>query len=101
MTVSYGLDGRLSEMLIAPMRRDTLVRSRSLTFSSELANRILDELVPLQNRGRQRIGGVINGICMPENDCGGSFSNYDKMSIIFNSAREPGKLCYVDVRFNP
>lgn len=88
LTVTYGSDGRLREMLIAPMRRDTLVRS-------------LDELVPLPSRGKSGIGGFINGFCPPENDCSGSSADYEKVSIIFNSAREPGELCYVDVRFKP
>lgn len=101
LTVTYGSDGRLREMLIAPMRRDTLVRSRSITFTSELANRILDELVPLPSRGKSGIGGFINGFCPPENDCSGSSADYEKVSIIFNSARELGELCYVDVRFKP
>ena len=91
-------DGRVSEMLIAPLGSDSLVRSRRTTFTDELAKRILDELVPVRSRGKFLIAGFVNGKCMPENNCAGSFESYEKVSIFYNSAAEAGKLCYVDVR---
>ena len=99
VTVKRGSDGRISEMLIAPIRSDSLVRSRSMTLTNELARRILDELIPLPRRGKFLIAGFINAICMPENDCAGSSESYENVSIYYNSAAERGKLCYVDVRF--
>jgi|SRR5580704_3376936 hypothetical protein len=99
MTVRRGPNGRISEMLIAPIRGDSLVPSRSVTFPQELALRILDEVVPKRKRGKFIIGGFANIICLPQNDCAGSYDNYENVTISYNSAAEAGKLCYVNVRF--
>ena len=99
VTAKRGSDGRISEMLIAPISRDSLVRSRNMTFTNELAKRILEELVPFPSRGKFLIGGFIDAICMPENDCAGPSESYEDVSIYYNSAAEAGKLCYIDVRF--
>ena len=86
-------------MLIAPIRSDSLVRSRSMTLTNELAKRILDELIPLPRCGKFLIAEFINAECMPENDCFGSSESYENVSIYYNAAAEPRQLCYVDVRF--
>jgi len=99
VTVKRGPDGHISELLIAPLRNDTLVRSRTMMMSNELAKRVLDELVPLTGRGKFLIAGFVDAECMPENDCAGSEESYENVSIYYNSAAESGKLCYVDVRF--
>jgi hypothetical protein len=99
MTVRRGPHGRVSEMLIAPIRGDSLVPSRSVTFSEELAARILDEVVPKGKRGKFIIAGFANFTCLPQNDCAGTYATYENVTIFYNSAAEAGKLCYVNVRF--
>jgi hypothetical protein len=92
-------DGRVAEMLIFPMRADSLIESRSMTFSYETAKDLLHELLPDSKRGKFVMGGFVNAICMPENDCAGSEESYENVSIYYNSSAKPGQLCYVDVRF--
>lgn len=96
--VRSGPNGRLAEMLIFPMRADSLIQSRSMTFSYETAKNVLDELLPLSKRGKFVIGGFLNVFCLPENDCAGSSEEYENVTIYYNSSAKPGQLCYVDVR---
>jgi hypothetical protein len=99
VTVKHGSDGSIREMLITPVRSETLAPSRNMTFTNEQAKHILQELVPTSKRGKFIIGGFVDGICMPENDCGGSSENYENVSIYYNSSSQPGQLCYIDVQF--
>ncbi len=97
--VRSGPNGRIAEMLIFPMRADSLIQSRSMTFSHETAKNVLDELLPASRRGKFVIGGFVDAFCMPENDCAGSSEDYENVSIFYNSSAKPGQLCYIDVRF--
>ncbi len=58
-------DGRISEMLIFPMGVDSLVESRSMTFSYETAKDLLRELLPGSSRGKFVIGGFVDAFCPP------------------------------------
>ncbi len=86
-------------MLIFPMRADSLIQSRSMTFSYESAKNVLDELLSVSKRGKFVIGGFVNAFCLPENDCRGSSEDYENVGIYYNSSAKPGQLCYVDVQF--
>lgn len=92
-------NGAIAEMLIFPMRADSLIQSRSMTFSYETAKNLVDELVPTSRRGKFVIGGFVDGMCPPENDCAGSSEDYENVSIYYNSATQSGQLCYVDIQF--
>ncbi len=97
--VRNGPNGRVAEMLIFPMRADSLIESRSMTFSYETAKNLLNELLPASRRGKFVIGGFVDAFCMPENDCAGSSEDYKNVTVYYNSSAKPGQLCYVDVRF--
>ena len=100
VTVMRRSDGRITELIIAPKHEKSLVRSRNVTFTREAATEVLDELVPVGERGKPRIGAFINMQCMPENDCAGSEDGYENVSIYFNASANAGRLCYVHVVFN-
>lgn len=75
------------------------MESRHMTLSPDVAQKALDELIPRSRRGRYLMGYFLNDTCLPEDDCWGLSEDYEKVTITFNSAIEPGKLRYIDVRF--
>ena len=97
--VKHRPDGSLAEILILPIRTDSLVESRNMTLEYGVAKNVLDELLPPSRRGKSLMGGFVNGVCMPENDCAGSSEDYENVHIFYNSSAKPGQLCCVDIRF--
>ncbi|MDR3701059.1 MAG: hypothetical protein P4L56_15535 [Candidatus Sulfopaludibacter sp.] len=95
---TYAEDGRITELLIAPATSD-LIKSRGRGLSQGSVNAIIDELVPLAARGKYVIAGFINAVCLPANDCAGSFQTYEKVTIYYNAAPEGG-VYYAVVRWN-
>jgi hypothetical protein len=91
--------GAVAEMLISPMSTDSLIESRSMTFSYETAKSLVDELLPHSSRGKFLIAAFVDAVCLPENDCWGSSEDYENVSVHYNSSAKPGQVCYVDVRF--
>ena len=86
-------------MLIIPLSSDSLAPSRNMTFTSEQAERILNDLVPIPKRGKYLGGMFWTGMILPENDLLGSSMDYENVNIYKNSSSQPGNLCYVEVRF--
>jgi hypothetical protein len=50
-------------------------------------NAVIDELAPPSVRGKPLASGVLNAVCMPENDCSGSEQNYQNLTIYYNSGK--------------
>lgn len=99
VTIRCAPDGRVREMLVVPLKPDSLVASRRLTIKKEDAKSVVDELVPESSKGKYIIGTFLNVTCLPENDCGGVSEDYENVHIMYNSARENGKVRYVDIQF--
>jgi hypothetical protein len=86
-------------MLILPMDKGSLVESRSMTLSDEVAKNVVNDLLPQSKRGKFLMGTFVNGFCFPENDRVGTEEDYENVNIYYNAARESGQVCYVHVRF--
>lgn len=94
---SYGTNGRILELLISPRITD-LIKSRGTTLSHESVDEILDEMVPDSLRGKPLSGGFMNLICMPENDCSGTYQEFQHVSIYYNAGKSGG-ICYAVVKW--
>ena len=88
VTASHNASGQITELLIAPFAT-ALIKSRGngLSLTREKLEEIIDELVPLSVRGKPTFAGFLNIGCMPENDCYGSFSSYEKLTIYYNAGK--------------
>jgi len=97
VTVTYRPDGRVAELLISP-RILFDIKSRNNTLSQAEVKAVVDELVPRSERGKFQIGEFVNMICLPENDCGGTSENYEKVTIYYNAGTE-GRVAYAVARW--
>jgi hypothetical protein len=84
VTVTYSSTGRAHEMIIAPELPDTPIKSSTATIDNGLVREIIDELVPLKERGKYLMGTFLNITCLPKNDCAGSSEDYENLSIYYN-----------------
>ncbi len=96
-TATYAADGRVTELLISPKTPD-LIKSRGKTLSADAIKEVIDELVPLSARGKYLIGGFLNLRCLPEDDCEGTSTSYEQLTIYYNAAAE-GRLHYAVVQW--
>jgi hypothetical protein len=85
-TATYGSSGRIVEWVISPWNAD-LIKSRGKTLDRVSVNAVIDELAPPSVRGKPLASGVLNAVCMPENDCSGSEQNYQNLTIYYNSGK--------------
>jgi len=83
VTASYTQSGRIRELLIAP-EMTGLIKSKNKTLSHDVLREIIDELVPARDRGKFILSGFLD--C--SDDCGGSFYNYEKLSIYYNAGKD-------------
>jgi hypothetical protein len=92
VTATYAPTGRIIELLISPQNTG-LVKSRSFAghaISNDTLKLIIDELVPLPNRGKYLIGTFWNVTCLPQDDCSASQEDYEKLTIYYNAAEGGG-----------
>ncbi len=75
IAASYGPSGHICNLVVSPER---LWNS---TFESKQLTEIIDEVAPVNERGKFLIGGFLNSFCMPTNDCFGTESTYEKVHI--------------------
>jgi hypothetical protein len=87
VTASYNSTGQTTELLIAP-ELTGLIKSRGRGLSSGTLNEVIDELIPMSERGRGLFGGGFNVGCMPLNDCYGSYMDYEKVVIYYNAGQQ-------------
>ncbi len=89
VSASYGKNGQLCELFISPQKPTTSIKSAhqtAKTIDSKLLTEVIDELVPESERGRGISADIYNIVCLPSNDCGGSGSTWEKVSIYRNGA---------------
>ena len=87
VTASYGKNGHFCELLISPQKPTTPIKSAdqtAKTIDSKLLTEIIDELVPESERGTGISASFYNLACLPSNDCGGTASTWEKVSIYRN-----------------
>jgi hypothetical protein len=97
LTASYDSTGKITEVLIAP-QLTSLIKSKGITLRRETIDAVIEELIPLSARGPARFGGFMNVGCMPQNDCYGSFMEYEKVSIYYNAANH-GEVHYAVIQW--
>jgi hypothetical protein len=87
VSASYSKNGSFCELFISPQKPTTLIKSADQipkTIDSKLLTEIIDELVPERERGRHLSGDMLNIRCLPADDCAGSGSTWEKVSIYRN-----------------
>ena len=83
-TITSAKDGQICEILIEPAPPSAMIKSNDLRLKSNVLDEVINELVPMKNRGKQLISGFLNLDCLPRNDCGGTMENYERLSIYRN-----------------
>jgi hypothetical protein len=86
VTVTYAKNGKPTELLIEPQRPETPIKSSTARLSLEVLNEIIDELAPLKERGKPLFAGFVNARCLPNNDCWGTQTDYEKVFIYYNAS---------------
>lgn len=87
VTATYAKDGHVCELLITPQKPITPIKPADQTaksIDSKLLTELIDELVPEKERGRGIGGSLENLRCLPSDDCAGSGSTWEKVSIYRN-----------------
>ncbi len=86
VTLTYAKNGEPCELLIEPQRPATPIKSSTTRLTLSVLNKIIDELVPSDERGKPLMAGFVNMRCLPNDDCWGTSSTYEKVSIYYNSS---------------
>jgi len=82
--VRYGSSGHVCEVVLSPRKPSSLIKSGKTTVDSKELTEVLDEIVPMSKRGKA-LGGEFEDItCLPNNDCEGVSSNWEKVVIYRN-----------------
>jgi len=87
VSVSYSKKGQACELFIRPQEPASLVKSAGQTaksIDSKLLTEVIDELVPVGERGRHIFDTFLNMRCLPTDDCAGTGSTWEKISIYRN-----------------
>jgi hypothetical protein len=83
VTVSYAETGDVCEMIIHPQQITLDFNSPiTETMQSTTLTEIIDEVVPKSQRGKLIIGTFLNIVCLPLNNCFGSMSTYERVTIM-------------------
>ena len=88
LSASYGKKGQVCELFISPQKPTTPIKSANQTkvIDSKLLTEIINELVPENERGRGISGDFLNIRCLPSDDCVGTGSNWENISIYRNGS---------------
>jgi hypothetical protein len=95
LTANYDSAGKVAELVISP-DVPAPIKTRNATLSFDTVNAIVDELVPVSERGKAGFAGFANIGCLPEDDCYGSFSSYEKVFIYYNGGKR-GQIVYATI----
>jgi hypothetical protein len=85
-SVSFGASGHVCEVVVSP--EETALIKRGKTFSRQELTDLIDELVPVNERGKSMGGGFVNAACLPDNDCNGTTSDTEKVTIYLNGEND-------------
>ena len=83
-TATSNRDGQVCEILIEPLPPSTPIKSSDEKLRSSILNEVIDELVPVTERGKHVISTFLNLNCLPRNDCAGTGEDYERVSIYRN-----------------
>jgi hypothetical protein len=82
----YGGSGHVCEIVLSPRKPSSLIKSGNYTIESKELTEVLDELVPLNERGKYLIGTFDNITCLRANDCQGVQSKWENVVIYRNGS---------------
>lgn len=88
VSATYGQSGDVCELLVSPQKPSSLIKSAndpSSTINFERMTEIIDELVPLNERGKAVGTGTLNLRCLRADDCAGSESSWERLLIYRNA----------------
>ena len=91
VSASYGESGDACELLVSPQKARSLIKSAndpSSTIGFNQMTEIIDELVPVSERGKAIGTAMLNLRCLPADDCAGSASHWEKLLIYRNPGRD-------------
>ena len=99
VTATYGPTGGITELLIAPESTGLIRSKRNQRLSKDLATQIINELVSASQRGKFVMSTFMNIMCLPENDCGGTSDDYEKLTVYFNTTDKADIINYAVVQW--
>ncbi len=89
VTATYNKQGDVCQLVISPqLATETLNYPSTKTIKSDTLAEIIGELVPLERRGKQAMGGFSNITCLPLNNCFGAMHNYERVQIFRNGGTD-------------
>jgi hypothetical protein len=98
LTVSYTETEEICEMIVHPQRlTESLDSPITRTIASSELTEIIDELVPVNQRGKRLMGTFLNLICLPLNNCGGTMDSYELVTILRNGGNNKER--YATIRW--
>ena len=87
VTVSFAETGEVCEMIVHPQSlTSALDYPITKTMQSKELTEIIDELVPISQRGKLLRGTFLNLICLPLDNCGGVMASYERVTILRKEA---------------
>jgi len=90
-SASYGASGHVCEVVVSPQRL-----WNSTLGSEKVTDDLIDEIVPVRERGKHVISGFVNAFC-PTGDCFGSDETWEKVYIFRNG--NAGNERYVQIHW--
>ncbi len=85
VTFRYSETGDVCEMIIHRQQLTSdLNYPITKTMRSKELTEIIDELVPISQRGKQLMGNFLNMRCLPLDNCWGGVDNYERVTILRN-----------------
>jgi hypothetical protein len=90
VSASYGESGDVCELLISSQKPLSLIKSANQTPATLDFNQmteIIDELVPVSERGKGKGSSMLNLRCLPADDCAGSEGSWEKLRIYRNAGQ--------------
>lgn len=81
-TLSFGVSGHVCEIVVRP--EETAQIKGGKTFKYQELTDLINELVPVNERGKPIFGGFDNIRCLPDDNCAGTSSESEKVSIYRN-----------------
>jgi hypothetical protein len=88
VTVSYSENGRVREMLLMRQPPSNFIKSKQKPINYDVLRKVINELVPRQERGKSIGNSFLSLICLPNNDCAGSSESYEKLEIYYNAGKD-------------
>jgi hypothetical protein len=89
VSASYGDSGDVCELLVSPQKPSSLIKSADQTpvIDFNQMTEIIDELVPVSERGKGKGTSMLDLRCLPADDCAGSEGSWEKLLIYRNSGQ--------------